>query len=38
VEVGERGDSFSYLTSGIRNGERIVGEGALLLNAQLSGG
>ncbi|WJM28352.1 efflux RND transporter periplasmic adaptor subunit [Novosphingobium resinovorum] len=38
VEVGERGDSFSYVTSGIRNGERIVGEGALLLNAQLSGG
>ena len=38
VEVGERGDSFSYVTSGIRDGERIVGEGALLLNAQLSGG
>lgn len=37
VEVGERGDSFSYVTAGLNHGERIVGEGALLLNAQLSG-
>ncbi len=37
VEVGSRGESFSYVTSGIKSGERIVGEGALLLNAQLAG-
>ena len=37
VEVGERGDAYSYVTAGLRNGDRIVGEGALLLNAQLSG-
>ncbi|HKT75760.1 MAG TPA: efflux RND transporter periplasmic adaptor subunit [Sphingobium sp.] len=37
VEVGQHGDAWSYVTSGIRNGDRIVGEGALLLNAQLSG-
>ncbi len=37
VEVGERGDGFSYVTAGLKNGDRIVGEGALLLNAQLSG-
>ncbi|WP_242127998.1 efflux RND transporter periplasmic adaptor subunit [Sphingobium sp. Sx8-8] len=37
VEVGERGDSWSFVTSGLKNGDRIVGEGALLLNAQLSG-
>lgn len=37
VEVSERGDDWSFITAGIRNGDRIVGEGALLLNAQLSG-
>lgn len=37
VEVGEHGDAYSYVTSGLRNGDRIVGEGALLLNAQLAG-
>lgn len=37
VEVGERGDDTSYVTAGLQNGQRIVGEGALLLNAQLSG-
>ena len=37
VAVSERGDAYSYVTSGIRNGDRVVGEGALLLNAQLSG-
>lgn len=37
VEVGEHGDAYSFVTSGLKNGERIVGEGALLLNAQLSG-
>lgn len=37
VEVSERGAAYSYVTSGLRNGDRIVGEGALLLNAQLSG-
>jgi cobalt-zinc-cadmium efflux system membrane fusion protein len=37
VEVGERGDSYSFVTAGLKDGERIVGEGALLLNAQLSG-
>ena len=38
VKVGERGDAFSYVTDGLGGGERIVGAGALLLNAQLSGG
>ncbi|MBX9859157.1 MAG: efflux RND transporter periplasmic adaptor subunit [Sphingomonas sp.] len=37
VDVASRGDSFSYVTAGIKPGERIVGEGALLLNAQLAG-
>lgn len=37
VEVAEHGDTYSYVTSGIANGDRIVSEGALLLNAQLSG-
>lgn len=37
VEVGERNNSYSYVTSGLKDGDRIVGEGALLLNAQLSG-
>lgn len=37
VTVGERGDSFSYVTGGLRNGDRLVGEGAVLLNAQLGG-
>jgi cobalt-zinc-cadmium efflux system membrane fusion protein len=37
VEVGERGDLESYITAGLKDGDHIVGEGALLLNAQLSG-
>ncbi len=37
IEVGERGENFSFVTSGIKDGDRIVGEGALLLNAQMSG-
>ncbi|MBC7522447.1 MAG: efflux RND transporter periplasmic adaptor subunit [Sandarakinorhabdus sp.] len=37
VTVGVRGEADSYLTGGIRPGDRIVGEGALLLNAQLAG-
>jgi cobalt-zinc-cadmium efflux system membrane fusion protein len=37
VTIGERGDSFSYVTGGLKEGDRIVGEGALLLNAQLTG-
>lgn len=37
VEVGERGDSSSFITAGLKDGEKVVGEGALLLNAQLSG-
>lgn len=37
VKVGERGDSVSYVLEGIKDGDRIVGEGALLLNAQLAG-
>lgn len=37
VKVGERGEAFSYVTEGLSGGERIVGEGALLLNAQLAG-
>lgn len=38
VEVSQRGDTFSFVTSGLRDGDRIVGQGALLLNAQLAGG
>lgn len=37
VEIASRGDAVSYVTAGIRPGERVVGEGALLLNAQLAG-
>lgn len=37
VSVGSRGDAVSYVTAGLRPGDRIVGEGALLLNAQLAG-
>lgn len=37
VEVSERGDTYSFVTSGLNDGDRIVGQGALLLNAQLSG-
>lgn len=37
VTVGERGDATSYITGGLKDGDRIVGEGALLLNAQLAG-
>ena len=37
VTVTERGDAFSYVSDGLKDGDRIVGEGALLLNAQLTG-
>jgi cobalt-zinc-cadmium efflux system membrane fusion protein len=37
VTVSVRGEEFSYLTGGINAGDRIVGEGALLLNAQMAG-
>lgn len=37
VTVGERGDAWSFITGGLKDGDKIVGEGALLLNAQLSG-
>ncbi len=37
VEVGARGESWSYVTAGLNPGDRIVGDGALLLNAQLAG-
>lgn len=37
VTVGPRGDSYSYVVAGLKSGDRIVGEGALLLNAQLAG-
>jgi cobalt-zinc-cadmium efflux system membrane fusion protein len=37
VKVGERGDTDSYVTDGLADGAKIVGEGALLLNAQLAG-
>ena len=37
VTVGVRGEQDSYLTGGIKSGDRVVGEGALLLNAQLAG-
>jgi len=37
VTVSQRGDAASYVTAGLKDGDRIVGEGALLLNAQLAG-
>ncbi|GGB32091.1 cation efflux system protein CzcB [Sphingomonas metalli] len=37
VGVSERGDTYSYVVSGLKDGDRIVGEGAVLLNAQLVG-
>lgn len=37
VQVGERGENFSFVTAGLKNGDKIVGEGALLLNAQMTG-
>jgi cobalt-zinc-cadmium efflux system membrane fusion protein len=37
VEVGARGDTWSYVTTGLKPGDKVVGEGALLLNAQLAG-
>jgi cobalt-zinc-cadmium efflux system membrane fusion protein len=38
VTVAVRGDQFSWVTDGLKAGDKVVGEGALLLNAQLSGG
>ncbi len=38
VTVSDRGEQDSFVTSGLKPGDRIVGEGALLLNAQLTGG
>lgn len=37
VSVGVRAEDASYVTAGLKDGDRIVGEGALLLNAQLAG-
>ena len=37
VSVAERGEGQSFVTNGLKPGDVIVGEGALLLNAQLSG-
>lgn len=37
VQVGVRGDDFSWVTSGLKAGDKVVGEGALLLNAQMTG-
>lgn len=37
VRVAVRGDSASWIISGLAPGDRVVGEGALLLNAQLAG-
>ncbi len=37
VEVAARGDSYSYVTAGLKPGDKVVGEGALLLNAQMAG-
>jgi cobalt-zinc-cadmium efflux system membrane fusion protein len=35
VTVGVRGEDYSWVTTGLKPGDRVVGEGALLLNAQL---
>lgn len=37
VSVGVRDEDVSWITAGLKPGDRIVGEGALLLNAQLTG-
>lgn len=37
VSVGVRDEAVSWITAGLKPGDRIVGEGALLLNAQLTG-
>lgn len=37
VDVAVRDDTDSWITSGLKPGDRIVGEGALLLNAQMAG-
>jgi cobalt-zinc-cadmium efflux system membrane fusion protein len=37
VTVAVRGEGSSYVTAGLKNGDRVVGEGALLLNAQMAG-
>lgn len=37
VTVGVRDENISWVTSGLKPGDRVVGEGALLLNAQLTG-
>lgn len=37
VEVASRGEDMSFVTAGLKPGDRIVGQGALLLNAQLAG-
>jgi cobalt-zinc-cadmium efflux system membrane fusion protein len=37
VTVGERGEDSSYVIAGLKDGDKIVGEGALLLNAQMTG-
>jgi len=37
VTVAVRDDDVSWITSGLNPGDRIVGEGALLLNAQMAG-
>jgi cobalt-zinc-cadmium efflux system membrane fusion protein len=37
VTVGVRDDESSFILSGLKPGDRLVGEGALLLNAQMAG-
>lgn len=37
VDVAVRDDADSWITSGVKPGDRVVGEGALLLNAQMAG-
>lgn len=37
VTVGARGEDSSYITAGLKNGDKVIGEGALLLNAQMAG-
>lgn len=36
VTVGVRGEDSSYVTAGLKDGDRVIGEGALLLNAQMA--
>ena len=37
VTLSTQGDQYSYVSAGLKAGERVVSSGALLLNSELSG-